>query len=121
MVSTKAEAEALSVEELKTELTSRGLPTEGLKVGALSTLFLSTSQEVKTWSRWEPESRLPSTTVSSTEHASPCELVPYITVSFDGGDPCDGADPWVLPLKNEDKKSWVGVYQLPVGDFRLRL
>lgn len=36
MVSTKAEAEALSVEELKTELTSRGLPTEGLKVGAFS-------------------------------------------------------------------------------------
>lgn len=32
MVSTKAEAEALSMEELTTELTSRGLPTEGLKV-----------------------------------------------------------------------------------------
>lgn len=32
MVSTKAEAEALSLEELTTELTSRGLPTEGLKV-----------------------------------------------------------------------------------------
>lgn len=35
MVSTKAEAEALSVEELTTELTSRGLPTEGLKVSWL--------------------------------------------------------------------------------------
>lgn len=32
-VTNKAEAEALSVEELKTELESRGLPTEGLKVG----------------------------------------------------------------------------------------
>lgn len=31
-ITTKAEAEALTVEELKTELTSRGLPTEGLKV-----------------------------------------------------------------------------------------
>ncbi|CAM9627007.1 unnamed protein product [Scytosiphon promiscuus] len=35
MVSTKAEAEALTVEELTTELTSRGIPTEGLKQPAM--------------------------------------------------------------------------------------
>lgn len=32
-VTTKAEAEVLTAEELKTELESRGLPTEGPKVG----------------------------------------------------------------------------------------
>lgn len=40
MVSTKAEAEALTIEELTTELKSRGLPSEGLKVSHAPTSAL---------------------------------------------------------------------------------
>lgn len=43
-ITTKAEAEALTVEELKTELTGRGLPTEGLKVKTAFTFFGSTDR-----------------------------------------------------------------------------
>lgn len=94
-ITNKAEAEALSVEELKTELESRGEPTEGLKQAAMLEVLLNHLDTVAAPNGGSKEE------TAASNGASKNEPAPENGVSKEDG---DGSKDAPVSVEEEPKK-----------------
>lgn len=91
-VTTKTEAEALTVAELKTELESRGLPTEGLKVQSPSLFFFMVAGGISREPRYIHRRHTLTTPAACT-----ALLLQYLSLSCVGVHGVGGYKGFVLP------------------------